>query len=374
MKFSKKFRIVNILSLALTLTLMTGCGSDSVSKKSETPTQTTAPSSIPTQTGTTLPTENQDATITATNVPTETPSNDPTTEPTPTQKPEDKKAKIIILAGQSNAVGATLKAPLKTTIGSDRNRTFARGYSNIKIAYFAEAGGANGGEGLFRTNIDYSAGKVQPLNKVFTKTSLANSWTTAMFGPEVGIAEYLTEKYPDETFYIVKVAKGGVSVADSWKDNGYCYEKLKETMEICCESLKAEGYTPELFSICWLQGENEAMVKSQATKYDTIVAGVAERMRKDFAEYAVNGKIAFIDGGISDSSLWTFHKEVNEGKKKFSETSDLNYYFSVIEAGLEYKNEPAGSPDLAHYDSASVVKLGNILGEYIDTAYQKLLK
>lgn len=364
----KHFSIFKILTLLLAFSLLTGCGGGDKPKNENTvsPAETQTPAVTPDATATTETTVTPD--VTATTEPTKSPV------PTETPEPKDKTAKIIILAGQSNAVGATLKAPLKTTVGADRSKAFTKGYSNIRIAYFAEAGGANGAAGTFRTNIDYTAGKVQPLNKVFVKTNLTNSWTTAMFGPEVGIAEYLNEKYPDETFYIVKVAKGGVSVADSWKSTGYCYKKLKATMEICCESLKAEGYTPELFSICWLQGENEGLNKTEATKYDTIVADVASRMRKDFAKYSTTGQIAFIDGGISDSPLWKYYKEVNEGKKKFADTSDLNYYFGVIENGLEYKNEPAGNPDLAHYDSASVVKLGNILGEYIDTAYKKILK
>lgn len=397
-----KARLVKMLSIAMTLTMLTGCGE---SKKS-TSTNKIAPSSTSTQQTTITPTETTDnASQTAgstsqatdnTNQTTDgasqttesvkqTASATPqkTTAPTqttaPTETPEDstddnvkKTAKIIILAGQSNAVGATLVTPLKTTVGSSRFTKLRRGYANIKIAYFAEAGGANGAANSFRTNIDYAAGKNQSLNKVFRKTDLTDSWTTSMFGPEVGIAEYLNEKYPGEEFFIVKVAKGGVSVADSWETGDYCYEKLKETMEICCTSLESAGYTPELFSICWIQGENEAASKALAEKYDSIVSGVAQRMRTDFAKYSTTGKIAFIDAGISDSSLWRFYKEVNEGKEKFAETSDLNYYFSVIDARLEYKNEPAGQPDLAHYDSASVVKLGNILGEYIEKAYKNM--
>ncbi|MBQ8164248.1 MAG: hypothetical protein IJZ94_00325 [Clostridia bacterium] len=287
----------------------------------------------------------------------------------------EKPAKIIILAGQSNAVGATLKTPLRLKLDdTERYNKMKKGFENVKIAYFAEAGGAEGQEGTFRTNIDFTAEGAQSLDDVFVPTDLTNSWTTSMFGPEIGIAEYLSEKYPDETFYIVKVAKGGISIKDSWENGDYCYEKLTDMMEICCDSLKAEGYTPQLISICWIQGENEGMNKVAAGKYGEYLSDVAERMRTDFAEYAPNGMIPFIDAGISDSPNWKFYKEVNDAKKAFSETSDLNYYFSVIDEGLEYSNEPAKNPDLAHYDCVSVVKLGTLLGEYVDTAYQNLLK
>lgn len=392
----RKTRLLKVLSLTMALLLLTGCSesnknsaTDSTSKNTVAPTHTVSASEEETQkpmqtetipnTETQEPTDTVENTTTATTVSTQTST--PTKTPSPTKTPDStpeqdtpKTAKIIILAGQSNAVGATLKTPLKDTVGTARNRTFTKGYSNIKIAYFAEAGGANGAAGTFRTNIDYTKGKTQPLKDVFVKASLMNSWTTQMFGPEIGIAEYLNEQYPGEEFFIVKVAKGGVSVSPSWEKGGYCYKKLTETMEICCTSLEAAGYTPKLFSICWIQGENEGASKTLSQKYADIVSGVATRMRSDFGKYAAEDGIAFIDAGISDSPMWKYYKEVNEGKKQFSETSDLNYYFSVIEAGLEYKNEPAGNPDLAHYDSASVVKLGNILGEYIDTAYKNLRK
>ena len=43
-----------------------------------------------------------------------------------------------------------------------------------------------------------------------------------------------------------------------------------------------------------------------------------------------------------------------------------------MEEGLEYKSEPEGNVDLAHFDSLSVVKLGRLFAEYSINAYNDL--
>ena len=43
------------------------------------------------------------------------------------------------------------------------------------------------------------------------------------------------------------------------------------------------------------------------------------------------------------------------------------FYFSTIENGLKYNLEPVGAPDIYHYDSDSMIKLGNLFGERLLT-------
>ena len=46
---------------------------------------------------------------------------------------------------------------------------------------------------------------------------------------------------------------------------------------------------------------------------------------------------------------------------------DKLFYFSTIENGLKYNLEPVGAPDIYHYDSDSMIKLGNLFGERLLT-------
>ena len=43
--------------------------------------------------------------------------------------------------------------------------------------------------------------------------------------------------------------------------------------------------------------------------------------------------------------------------------------FSTIDEGLEWGAEPHGSPDIAHYDAMSTLRLGHLFGEYVIAAY-----
>lgn len=92
-------------------------------------------------------------------------------------------------------------------------------------------------------------------------------------------------------------------------------------------------------------------------------------MREDFAKYAEDSGICFIDAGISDSGYWKGYKTVNKAKETIAAESNLNYYFSTLDAGLTYHLEPADNPDLAHYDSLSTLKLGHLFGDYVINAY-----
>ena len=85
----------------------------------------------------------------------------------------------------------------------------------------------------------------------------------------------------------------------------------------------------------------------------------------EFKNYMDKEGMAFIDGGISDSSLWEEYEEVNKQKREFANENENNIYVDTIKAGLTYNFEPYESPDIAHYDSLSMIQLGHLLGEEI---------
>lgn len=297
--------------------------------------------------------------------PTAAPTEEPT--PEPTRAPKQNVAKVIFILGQSNAVGATLYAPLENTVGKDKFRQLSKGYENIKHLFFCEAGGADGVNNL--TNISKKKEfNFEALSKMRCK--LGQSWMSQMFGPEVGMAEYLSVNYPDETFYIVKVAKGGVSINSSWLDDGYCYKIFLDYRDKIMNVLKDAGYTPEVVAICWMQGENEATAESDANRYLEYQSDLAERVRRDLAEYAPYGGIPFVDAGIS--SNWSYYKTVNGFKREYADSSDLNYYFDTMELGYTYNKEPKGGVDYAHFDSESVWLLGQKFAEVAMQAYEKV--
>ncbi len=319
----KKF-IAYLLITTLTLTCLFGCGESKPSNPTEAP---------------------------------ETATPQPTATPEPTKVPENV-ARVILLLGQSNAVGATLYEALSRTIDKKEYSRVTKGFANVKMAYFAEAGGANGVD--FRTNVTEKTSEYEA-SKLFKKVRTGMSWTSICFGPEVGMALYLNENYPDENFYIVKVAKGAVSINGSWVKGKYCWDKMEDVWTTAAKAFERDGLTPKIEAICWMQGEQEGSSESDSLKYLEYQADLANRLREYFKDYAPDSGIRFVDAGIS--TYWKYHENINNAKAAFSEQSSLNYYFSTIDAGYTFNKEPAGNPDPCHFDSASLIDLGKKFAE-----------
>jgi len=286
-----------------------------------------------------------------------------TATPQGTRPPaKENVAKIILVMGQSNGIGSSLYEPLKKNIDSEAFKRASRGYDNVRIVYYA-------GE---TTATNFSAKRLDGVSvrALFDKVRFGKTLSGGCFGPEMGIAEAFNQAFPDDTLYIIKVGRGGTPISPSFLEGGALYEKAVEIVEGCCGVLEREGYSPEIISICWMQGENEALALSTAQNYKNDLAAMVSLLRKTFGKYAPYGGIPFIDAGIS--SYWTYHETVNTLKKEYSETSDINYYFSTIDLGYTYDKEPAASPDLAHFDSESAWLLGQEFLKYALDAYEKV--
>ncbi len=281
-----------------------------------------------------------------------------------TRPPEKENvAKVILILGQSNAVGASLYTPLKDILETERyNKLLKKGFDNVRIVYYAGEDNA--------TNYNENKLESTTLDKLFDKVRFGKSLTASQFGLEMGMAEYLSEVDPDGVYYIIKVARGGESLRPKFIEGGVLFERAMSMAEGCFSVMKREGYTPEIAAICWMQGENEAGLQATANGYGKDTEELVEALRRRLAEYAPFGGIPFIDGGIS--THWTYYKTVNRIKAEFAETSPLNYFIDSIALGLTYDKEPAGNPDLAHFDSESMLILGREFGKYSYEAYQKV--
>ena len=120
-----------------------------------------------------------------------------------------------------------------------------------------------------------------------------------------------------------------------------------------------------------MQGESDTTDYKAGKYYDNTVA-FASALRTDFASYAPAEGIYFIDAGISSSPYCEpAYPQINQAKKRFSEQSPLNLYFSTIDEGLTTLYEPQSNPDLGHYDALSELKLGRLFARELLTIYQK---
>ena len=259
---------------------------------------------------------------------------------------EGKEAKVILLLGQSNATGSSITAYLQKNVPAEQFARYERGFDSVLINYCLD---------------DHNATS----NGQFVPVDLTCGATTGFFGPEVGMAEVLSEAYPEETVFILKYTMSGYSLHHHWLcagQRGSIYEACMVFLTTRLDYLRQQGYDPRVEAICWMQGESDTTDFKASHYYDNQVA-FASYLRDDLSAYAPEEGIYFIDAGISNSPYCEpAYPAINEAKAKFSELSPLNLYFSTIDLGFTIHKEPEGEPDWGHYDSLCELELGRVFG------------
>ena len=264
------------------------------------------------------------------------------------------KANVIFLCGQSNASGMAQNQYLYEKSSDDKNSLYREGFENIKIFYDNDM--SNNASNEF----------------VNVKTGQGSYKST--FGPELGLAEYLSEKYPDERFYIIKCAMGGTSLYTSWSprlsngNKGSCLTYMEQKAEYALNLLKGQGEDPQVIGFIWMQGESDGMLLGQALDYYKNEVEFIKSVREFLSPYAPENGIAFIDGGINDCYMWDFHYLVNFAKACICSQNIMNTYIDTQSYNLNYDSEGA---DRAHYDSLDMIHLGRLFGEALDKYYIK---
>ena len=270
---------------------------------------------------------------------------------------EGKSAKVILLGGQSNASGCSKDEYLKENVSAEKYEEYQNGYDNVYINYFASSSNESRG---------------------FVKSGSKQGEAGGYFGPELGLAETLNELYPDETFFIIKWAWGGTNLFEQWLSpsskgkTGDLYKHFVKYVEASMEYLVSKNYDVKIEGMCWMQGESDSFTEENATDYELNLNNFIADIRERFEAYASDDGIAFVDAYIAAApTIWVHYDLVNESKQKVADSSEINVVIDTVAEGLTRENEPAGSPDLAHYDSTSEVKLGNLFGEAVAKFFDK---
>ena len=275
------------------------------------------------------------------------------------KKSDPKPVDVIVISGQSNAVGCTHSNCITRSMGSTKYTTYMKGYSSIQIAY--DCWTKDEGPRF------YSQNKSKDNN--FVKVMLGQGNSEATFGPEIGIAEAMHEKYADKLF-LIKYACGASNLKDDWAQrNSPMYNRFIEYVKLQMNNLKEKGYEPTIKAFCWMQGEGDSYDGYYQEYYEN-TKNFVSNVRADLKELSGNKDVPFIDAGINRSInptthelKWQYYRQVNEAKKQFAAEGDNNFYIDTIEAGMHTDQEPFDNVDECHYDTESQVLLGHLFSE-----------
>ncbi len=274
------------------------------------------------------------------------------------------KAKIIILAGQSNAVGVAHTKYLSRHFNTEKVEKFRNGYDEVLMNFYSH---------------DMKSGG-------FVKTALnCAEKGKDTFGPEVGIADMLSEKYPDEKIFIVKCAVGGTNIFYDWlppsckgeyqkesfgmgdtesefyRKGGWLFNELVKILDESISILENQEYKPEICAFCWMQGESDAIEADTVEKYGMRYQNLLNDLKEKFGKYMEN--CVYIDAGISE--IWQYYREINQWKESHARNTPNSFYIDTVAEGLTTSKEPEPEVDIAHYDSDCTIKLGYLFAEKI---------
>lgn len=273
-------------------------------------------------------------------------------------KPEDLgPVDVVVISGQSNAVGCTKSIYLADTMPEKYDEYF-NGYPSIQIAFdsWTKDWLADGSVTFYSQNRSSKNG--------FVKTALGQGNGKSTFGPEIGIAESLHEQYANKLF-LIKYACGASNLQDDWAERkSPMYGRFINYVKYQMDSLTKKGYTPTIRAFCWMQGEGDTYPNYHNHYLDNLREFVSN-IRTDLGEMTGGEELPFIDAGISAASMWQYSQQVNNAKVAFASESENNFFIDTIGAGLHTDQEPEGSPDEAHYDSESQIELGHLFAEAI---------
>lgn len=285
-----------------------------------------------------------------------------------------KHATVIILAGQSNAVGVGHVKYLSKHFPPEKIAEFEAGYPRIPINYFSH---------------DKKSGGFVPTGMGCTELSKNT------LGLEVGLAERLTEASPEGDVFLVKCAVGGTSLWRDWLSPsggdaydptacalspaeavfainhglplkaGWCYNELVRLTRESLDILEATGYTPVIRGFCWMQGEGDADIPEHTDHYAARYDALRRDFSETFAPYVAG--CVFTDGGISE--IWTLWREMNAVKRTYAEAHANCVFVDTVAHGLSTREEPEEEPDIYHYDLGSTVELGRLFAEALLKAW-----
>ncbi len=175
------------------------------------------------------------------------------------------------------------------------------------------------------------------------------------FGPEIGLARTLL-KNSDKKLAIVKAAFSGTGVRKDWDPNsdgpsGACYRSLVAETRSAIAAAEADGIKLRIRALAWVQGESDANA-TDAQRYQLALGQMLTALRKDLAApemiclLAVNTRFG---GGKN-----IYMPNVIEAQQSVARTLERAAYVDTSSASIANN---------VHYDAAGTLEVGRMFAE-----------
>lgn len=259
-------------------------------------------------------------------------------------EPTNETRDLIVVAGQSNAVGFDASAAELPADAGDK-----------EVMFWWRCGDPPPDD-HDSVNRGWTTLQPQPKSNPMAKKSgvprqYGNfSNPAGGFGPEIGLARELRSK-TKQPLAIVKVAFSGTGMTTDWDHQnagpqGACYRALVEETKQALEKAAGQGIKLHLRAFVWVQGESDANVKN-APEYSKNLGEMIKTLRTD-----LNAPEMMALVGVNTN--------FGEGKNKFMPViiqqqqelaKRIPHCAYVDTSGVTYANA-------AHFDTKSTIEIG----------------
>lgn len=281
-------------------------------------------------------------------------SSSPTTNHTTidsTSSEEAKKVDVIFLAGQSNMEGHTHISELQKKL------------TPTQFQYYSSE---------MTTRIKFYCDNGKNKSSSFTNVYLGQGVNASRYGPEIGIAETLEKANLKREVILIKFCLGGTNIYSDWKSfssstsnsGSKLFNEFLDFGDTAIAELEDMGLEVNLRGLCWMQGESDATQDRMTEKYEEYEKNLFDDIYQYF-EDKVEDEFHIFDAYISDCSTWKNYAAINQAKENNAAKNPNHHIIDTLSEGLEYDSEPTSGVDYFHYDSLSMIQLGQMFGEQI---------
>ena len=186
---------------------------------------------------------------------------------------------LVIVAGQSNAVGFDAKPDKLPQDPVD-----------AKVLFWWKTGDPPPDKHDSHSSNAWTTLRAQPLGNPAPKNNAARQYgnfaqVQGGFGPEIGFARELLRQEPERKLAILKVAFSGTSIPRDWDPEkkdlpGSCYQAFLTELKKAQAAARQRDIKLKPTTLIWVQGESDATPQN-APRYAADLSNLISAMRKD---------------------------------------------------------------------------------------------
>lgn len=285
-------------------------------------------------------------------------------QPVDHQSSDKRKVYVLLLGGQSNAVGWGYHQYLL-----DEKHPLSEPQLDILLFHELDGNGYLPDYTLLPLQSGSALSEVKPLPNLYPELTVA---PINRFGPELSLGRTVRDRIRDKDskFVIIKWARGGTNLYEQWKadgtentaSDGIFYKNFQNTVHKGMQAIKVKypDYETKIIGMAWVQGESDA-IGNQGTKYEENLNRFINDVRVTF------GNIPFVLNKIAPQQIEDTYEQysqqwelVRKAQDKVASSMENVYVTETI--GEKYPVAKGYTELQYHYLSSGLLQIGKDLG------------